>query len=223
MVTDFPLAPEDSPRVDVLARCVRAPLWAQIVCALPAGLWIVPWLVRGAWLRAPLWESLVRAVAAAATPPLAGALLRLLYGGRGALIATRAAGPLLIRLGRRPIRAVQIADGNAALDAGPRGAFVVAPAPGWLQPRGSPPWRSAARVRWVVSGAATTAFAFFTLFQFGLPLLGAAGVALQLATMPLAAVLVPAVLVVNLIGLWPVSRPAPADRSVASTGVARPA
>jgi hypothetical protein len=222
VVTDFPLAPEDSPRVDVLARCVRAPLWAQIVCALPAALWIAPWLVRGAWLRAPLWESLLRAVAAAATPPLAGALLRLLYGGRAALIATLA-GPLLIRLGRRPIRAVQIADGNAALDAGPRGAFVVAPAPGWLHPMGSPPWRSSVRARWVVSGAATTAFAFFTLFQFGLPLLGAAGVALQFATMPLAAVLVPAVLVVNLIGLWPVSRPAPADRSVAPTGVARPA
>jgi hypothetical protein len=222
VVTDVPLAPEDSPRFDVVARCVRAPLWAQIVCALPAGLWIVQSLVRGAWLRAPLWESLIRAVAAAATPPLAGALLRLLYGGRAALIATRD-GPLLIRLGRRPIRAVQIAQGNAALDAGSRGAFVVAPEPGWLHDTGSPPWRSAARARWVVSGAATAAFAFFTLFQFALPLLGTAGAALQFATMPLAAVLVPAVLVVNLLGLWPVSRPAPADRSVAATGVARPA
>lgn len=203
-----PAAARDAPRAEVTVRCVRAPLGAQISCALPAGIWVAHALVTASWTRTPLTHTLIRAASAAATPPAASLLLRYLYGGRGTLVA----GPALVRLGRRPIRAVQTAGASAALDAGAAGAFVVRPAPGWLDPTGSPPWSSTVRARWVVSGFGVALLSMFTLALAGLPYLGSTGVVLHLALTPVASVLVPAVLVATLVGLCPVLHPSPADR-----------
>jgi hypothetical protein len=193
-----------APEGDVVrVRCVRAPVWPQVICAAPAALWIAQTFITGAWLRRLMVVTLMPAVAAAATPPIAFWLLRLLYSGRGALIR----GPVLVRFGRRAVRAVEIVNGRAVVDAGRGGAFVVTPVPEWLQPFGSSEWESTVPVRWVLSGAAAVILAIFTASEYVIAYLGSLGLMLlQFVIGPIGALLIPVLLVVNLIGLWPVSR-----------------
>jgi hypothetical protein len=192
-----------APEGDVVrVRCVRAPVWPQVLCAAPAAIWISYTFITGTWLRVPIVATLPRALAAAATPPIAFWLLRLLYNGRGILTP----GPILVRLGRRAIRDVEIADGSAFVDTGRDGAFVVTPVPAWLQPFGSSRWESTVPVRWILSGAAALILAAFAALEYTVALLGYLGVVLQFVLGPIAVVFMPAILVVNLVGLWPVSR-----------------
>jgi hypothetical protein len=207
---------DSPPAVQVRVRCIRPPVGAQVATAIPAAIWVGEILTTRTWLSRPLL-TLLSAAAAAATPPIASALLRALYGGSGSL-RRRDEGAALERFGRRSVRGAAIVEGRAAIDAGAAGAFVVEPAPGWLSASGAAPWRVRLPARWVISGAAALGILLLEALVYVVLLFGSGGfVVFQFVVGPLELVVIPALLLVTLAGLWPVTRVVGSDRLPAHT------